>query len=874
MCVSVPIFSQACKNKEKLTDKPKKPVGRYGYYTIQIMMVCLMLSYLFMYYKLSWTDNGMAKSTLELYTFHLFIAVTVILILSVFIYAITNNAIQYINQLYTDVTPISYAKWGENSLRNTRIIGIIYSICSLIIYHLKSPYTTYLVVFRFFSLSNALIVYFCTVHKMVRTTFRRWPNHIISIGAALGYLALGELFNTEDKLLGVFSFHIITGVDHIKAMNIPIGEIIGAIGLTIVLIEAYKKSISGISEDDPSTVIQGRKRTRRKLLTHWNYKQYKIIFSGENAVVWLLSGCFLYALVFLFTISGSNEDAVYITIVSCVFYLSGLMAHWSIETDRLIQSEHSYLLFSGLKLTVNDVRESTPKWKDYCQVLMSLYANVCGINSEDDYYHKLDMLLINISDGFSQDLCVHEKFLSDILKAKGDTNPQLMREAPLLEKEQDAATAPKSSDLQKAQDLLFSKDLCKVLSHYREPLKKRDPAPKKSLGEYNPLDLMLLATNLFFDGREDSWELRLSQCGIGSEDGIHLLKVDTLICMLQMYSQKECGLFWLQCAQHRQCKSENPDHSDRCTSCLPSICRNIHQDKEKLDEFNLGRQAAFASSLIMDYVIMYLTEDKDGLANSSVKKRIDAKLLDKLNAYLDDLSKHIDKKLLSNASELSSNRFYGIKNLQEWVKNQDGIPLLFDDLLKVMLDVQQNTNFRDTCLISRMELLVNYPLFVQQCFRNRWEQLYDDVLLAEDGLEYFYKLFECELFAESKEQCTMAVERIMKRLSEHSEVPAYLIAFQQKLDDKYSDMLSKIRIKYAECQCNMYTEPPKSKWNDLASQFDHLATDGKRTKTAIERMRKKDLSEELLEEMSEGSRVKMKPYPRSVYYLFCPFEGG
>lgn len=873
MCVSVPTLSCFCTDKEKLTDTPQKPDDRYEYYTIQIMMVCLMLSYLFIYYSLSWVDNDVSYATPKYYAFCFFIAVIVILILGLFIYGISNIAGQYARQLYIGIMPVSYAKWGEKSLRNTRMIGLIYSVFSLIIYRLDCPYTTCLVVFRFFSLSNVFLVYFCTVHKMVRTTFRHWPNHIISLSVALGYLAFAEFLNTGDKLLGVFTFHISTAVDHVKAMTILMTEIIGAIGLTVVLVEAYKKSITGISEDDPSTVIQGRKRTRRKLLTHWNYKQYKIIFKGENAVVWFLFGCILYVLLILLAVNSSKEDAVYITIVSSVFYLSGIMAHWSIDADRLIRSEHAYLLFNGLRLSVNDIREATPKWKDYCQVLMSLYANVCGINSEDDYYHKLDMLLINISDGFSQDLCVHEKFLSDILKAKGDTNPQLMREAPLLEKEQDAATAPKSSDLQKAQDILFSNDLCKVLSHYREPLKKRDPTPKKSLGEYDPLDLMLLATNLFFDGREDSWELRLSQCGIGSEDGIHLLKVDTLIRMLQMYSQKECGLFWLQCAQHRQCTSEKPDHSDRCTSCLPSICRNIHQDKEKLDEFNRDRQAALASSLIMDYVIMYLTEDKDGLANSSVKKRIEAELLDNLNASLDDLSIHIDNNLRSNASELSSNRFYGIKDLQEWVKKQDEVPLMFDDLLKVMLDVQQNTNFRDTCLISRMELLVNYPLFVQQSFSNRWVQLYDDVLLAEDGLEYFYKLFECELFAESKEQCTMAVERIMKRLSEHSEVPAYLITFQHKLEGKYTDMLSKIRIKYAECQCNMYTELPKSEWKDLASQFDHLATDGKRKKTAIERMRQNP-SKELLEEMSEGSRVKMKPYPRTVYYLFCPIEGG
>ncbi len=872
MCVSVPNLSCFCTDKEKLTDTPQKPDDRYEYYTIQIMMVCLMLSYLFIYYSLSWVDNDVSYATPKYYAFCFFIAVIVILILGLFIYGISNIAGQYARQLYIGIMPVSYAKWGEKSLRNTRMIGLIYSIFSLIIYCLDCPYTTFLVVFRFFSLSNVFLVYFCTVHKMVRTTFRHWPSHITSLGVALGYLAFAELLNTGDKLLGIFPFHISTAFDHVKAMTIPMTEIIGAIGLAVVLVEAYKKSITGISEDDPSTVIQGRKRTRRKLLTHWNYKQYKIIFTGENTVVWFLFGCILYALLILLAVNSSNEDAVYITIVSSVFYLSGIMAHWSIDADRLIQSEHAYLLFNGLKLSVNDIRESTPKWKDYCQVLMSLYANVCGIDSEDDYYHKLDMLLINISDGFSQDLCVHEKFISDILKTKGDINPQLMREAPLSEKEQEVSAVPKSNEYRKAQDIIFSSDLCKVLSHYREPLKKSGLKGGKNLGEYDPLDLMLLATNLFFDGREDSWELRLGKCGIGSEEGMHLLKIDTLIRMLHMYSQKECGLFWLQCAQHRQCAYKKSDGSDMCTKCMPSLCRNLHQDKANLDEYNAIRKSEIASSLIMDYIIIYLTEGEKGLSSSNLTNHISPQLLVKLRAYLANLDGYINQNMRSNASMGSLDRFNGIKELQEWVKKQDGITLLFDELLKAMLNVHTNTNFQDTCIVSRMELLVNYPLFVKQSFESRWEQAYDDVLFAEDGLEYLYELFECELFAGSTEQCNMAVERIMKRLSEHSEVSAYLQAFSQKLEGKHSDILSKARIEYAKCKCNMYTED--SKWEDFASNFVHLAKDGKRTEDARTILTKISLPAATIGEMLEGPRAEMKPYPRVVYYLFCPIEGG
>ena len=335
----------------------------------------------------------------------------------------------------------------------------------------------------------------------------------------------------------------------------------------------------------------------------------------------------------------------------------------------------------GGKLEVTDVRDATVRWRDFCQVLVEFYSNASSVDSEDYFFHDIGNLLINIWKSLKNDPCASEKFICDILQAKGDINGKIIRDSSYSEDPQKASTAPVSSDLTKAQDLLFSSDIVKLLDYYVDPKKDKTQYCFDQLNQYSPMVLLIKASNWFFKGQEEQWTLRFSGCGIGAEEGIRLLKVDTMISILQMHSHKDCALFWLDCKKYGSCRHSTPVDAN----FLTCDCFNKHTK--------------------------YLASTMD----------------------------------------------------------------------------RPEVSFHDRGMAARMELLINYPMFVRQSFARRWKEQFNAAYYTDDCKSYYWRLYEQRLFAGSSDdsdpenkayqQIMMAVKRVIRRLVENDEKCDFLDGF-------------------------------------------------------------------------------------------------
>ena len=723
-------------------------------------------------------------------SFGIFCGILQLFIFLSFITIVTGRCGQYINKWGKSSVLTKRVIWAEKMLRRVRWCSVAFSIYSLAMIAGIDHTEFYSMCLRLCVLSNIAIIYLCSVQELMRITFRRWPNHVIAIGNTFLYMTVIELLSDSGNLLGVIPFTISSTIKLIGDMDIPILQIIGALGLSVVLVEAYKKSISGISAEDPANVSQGRKRTRHRLLTHWHYRQHKIIFSGGNDNIFLLFGMLIYIAIFFLAVVKVCVDAVYLVLIATVFYISGMLAHWSIDNDRLIQSEYSYLLFNGVRLTSEDIRESTVRWRDYRQVLVELYTNVNGIDSEDNYYHSLSHLLRNIWSGIKDDACAAEKFISDILQAKGDTNQKLMRDARY--QQENVRIPPKNSDLKKAQDVLFSCDICDLLACYQPPIpNSKSLSNPKKLSEYDPLELLILATNWFFEGQDDTWTMRLNGCNIGAEESIQLLKIDTLTYILQMESYKECTLMWLHCEHKRKmaCSFECEHCNNQATCTMPESCRRKNQEQ-----------------IIKDKYLRECIEEK----NASNQQIVD--------------SEHYDVQ----------------------------VPC-----------------FCDRCMAARIELLINYPLFVRKSYENRWGPNYSADLYSADAKDYYWKIFDERIVADSEIQCRLAIDRIIKRLTENNEDPSYLDCFYRDSEEVFNSCLANSYedgvlldedlnriMKFTEALNDFHSS---EMWNGIVGRF-HMLPD-------IARGRK--LAAEI-----KDTEEKLKLYSTPVYALFYSQEGG
>lgn len=439
----------------------------------------------------------------------------------------------------------------------------------------------------FFSLNAVLMVipfYICNLQSLVRITFRQFPNHAIACGNSLLYLAILAIPYKGESLFGIVYVNADKLVDAFKLLPTALTNSLIVAAIMSVIIEALKDNLSGIINREPTNVSQSRRRIRRKLLTHRQYNKNNIVFSGENNVVglWLLGVIYAFVLILALSIVPNVEEqtfainiqnlsisltessgeqrlsfAAYLALCALIPYVIGMMSHWSISDDRLIQSEYNYLIIQGGKLSSEHIRKSAACWTDYCQVLVELYSNVSGIASEDRDYHQLSNILSKIRKFLVNDTCAKDKLVCDILSAKGDINAKILREYPHKEE----ATA-KSNDAQKAQDLLFADDLLKLMRLNWE----YTTVQGLPLKDYTPLDLLELMGKWFFEGQEQAWSIRFSAYNIGAYEGIQLLKMDALIYILQLERQNGCGLFWLGC----NCK----DKPQACVSMMEDISEN------------------------------------------------------------------------------------------------------------------------------------------------------------------------------------------------------------------------------------------------------------------------------------------------------------
>lgn len=568
-------------------------------------------------------------------------------------------------------------QYAEQMLRKIRWIAFGYLIVYLVLYPPQyDRHVYYPVALRVCALGNAGIVCLCTVQWLLRVTFRRWPNYVISAGNALLYLTVFDLLGMEDHFLGLFPFAIQSAVEHIEYMEIPVLEILALIGVSAVIVEVYKKTVSGVYEEEPKSVTQGRRRTRRKILSHWAYRNDRVLFSGENVVVWLLVGIVVYVLFLMHAIRVCREDAVYLAIAGLVCYTSGILAHWNIDNDRLIQSEYSYLHVQGGKITEEDVLNGKVRWRDFCQVLVEFYSSVSSVNSEDHYLHNIGSLLINMLENLLQkNVVVSEKFICDILMAKGDIKSKIIRDASYSEDPAKNSNAPKSSDLTKAQDILFSRDIINLLDYYEEKVK--GCAQYKRLQDIPPLKLLIQISGFFFDGQDASWTRRFGGRDIGVAEGICLLKVDTLINILQMYSHKECALHWLWCAA-------------RCNGS-GKYCEQCPQ------------------------------------------KRGEA------------------------------------------------------------------PGFVDTCMADRMDIVMNYPLFVHQSFARRWSPLVNPMYYSFSCVPYFQKIYDEELYAgtdskkKAREQINMAIQRTIMRAVMNNEALYHMEIYGGEIENFHGNARDRFR---------------------------------------------------------------------------------
>lgn len=525
------------------------------------------------------------------------------------------------------------------------------------------------------AVSLVIPFFISNLQSLCRLTFRRWPNHAIAFGNAILYLAVLTMPYEESNLWGVVSIKtesIATLIDNLPASLK--GSIIVAT-VVAVLNESLKDTLSGVINQEPSNVSQRRRRIRRKLLTHWYYKKNSVISSNENIVVNLaivLTLVYMACLLFSFgmTLSDSNklpsnEDTLsttavgisvvdrqnsvadtdadssdinglslssYLVILAIIIYVPGIMAHWNISDDRLIQSEYLYLIFQGARLTSDDIQNSTTHWNDYCQVLVHLYSNVSGIASEDHGYHNLSSMLSKLRKHLAQgNDCVDAKFFSDLLCAKGDINAKLLREYPHNEKAE-----AKNKDAQQAQDLQFATNLLDLLDNH---IHEHNCSPDTDLMDYNPLVLIESAGAWFFDGRENDWGQRLGAYNVSAIEGIKLLKMDAMIYILQRETLGHCGLSWLGC--NCESKSHICEQKQKVTSNVSNVDMLITKRLELLLSYPCIIIQCFAKRWQYKFDNYLFSDDVSHFYDMVFYQGIYARNIDQISQAVDSVLRHL-----------------------------------------------------------------------------------------------------------------------------------------------------------------------------------------------------------------------------------------
>lgn len=508
-----------------------------------------------------------------------------------------------------DVDSSDFQKFrnGYNKMRRARVGIYIEVILSLFLYLLPqyitriSYFTTYSVIYDWFFVLSVLMNGFALAQCSFQTswigTSRRTPSIGIAVANVILYFAvvLDLVCNGTNQIL-LYPFLDITGASLRENINnifnsIPDGVKTGVIVATgVALLKDFiSQMFASINNQHPANLTQQRRHIRHRLLTHWNYTGRVSTFSRENFRAEFLTTNVLIGAFFVLIVISHNawdtvpspdtpEDGIVsVAIYSLIFMLFSFASLWSIRDETLIQSEHMYLSVKSIKLDKDSIRKNdngqpTSAWMDFCQVLCNLTANVSGIDSEDADYQNIapmiiataQMITLTNDKDCKPDECKRTLFFCDILRAKGNIQALILRDASHEKNENDTVFYSSNAPLQIARDLRFANLMEDLIGD--DGLYPVELAPNERGGSnqheeiklFKPYDLTPLCfvkklLKLFFDTDLDFGSTPdIYNCS--NEDVIQLLKIDVFHFLFRYEIEhkksrriKTCGLSWLGC---------------------------------------------------------------------------------------------------------------------------------------------------------------------------------------------------------------------------------------------------------------------------------------------------------------------------------------
>ena len=507
------------------------------------------------------------------------------------------------------VRPCDFEKFrdGYNKMRSARAGIYIEVILSFFLYLLPqyitriSYFSTYSVIYDWFFvlsvLANGFALAQCSFQTSWIGTSRRTPSIGIAVANVILYFAvvLDLVCNGTNQIL-LYPFLDITGASLRENINnifnsIPAGMKTGVIVATgVALLKDFiSQMFASINNQHSANLTQQRRHIRHRLLTHWNYTGRVSTFSRENFRAEFLTTNVLIGAFFVLIVISHNawdtvpspdtpEDGIVsVAIYSLIFMLFSFASLWSIRDETLIQSEHMYLSVKSIKLDKDSIRKShngqpTSAWMDFCQVLCNLTANVSGIDSEDADYQNIapmiiataQMITLTKDESCKPDECKRSLFFCDILRAKGNIQALILRDASHEKNENDTIFYSSNAPLQIARDLRFANLMADLMGD--DSLYPVEPKSNECVGSnqkgrikpFEPYDLTPLCfvkklLTLFFDTDLDFGSTPdIYNCS--NADVIQLLKIDVFHFLFRYEIEhkksrgiKTCGLSWLGC---------------------------------------------------------------------------------------------------------------------------------------------------------------------------------------------------------------------------------------------------------------------------------------------------------------------------------------
>ena len=613
------------------------------------------------------------------------------------------NGIFEKNKFGTEASYYDYEKFrdGYNIMRKARVGIFVEIIFSVFLYWLPQcitripSYAKYSVIydsiFALCVLLNGFALAQCSFQTSWIGTSRRTPSIGIALANVILYFAVVlDLVCSGLNQIILHPFLDITGDSLREGINnifnsIPDGVKTGVIVATgVALLKDFiSQMFANINNQHPANLTQQRRHIRHRLLTHWNYTGRVSTFSRENFRAEFLTTNGLIVFFFVFIVISHNawdtvprpdipEDGIVsVAIYALIFMIFSFASLWSIRDETLIQSEHMYLSVKSIKLDENSIRKygdgrATPAWMDFCQVLCNLTANVSGIDSEDaDYQNVAPMIIATAkmitttkyedcnSDEYKRAACKQALFFCDILRAKGNIQAIILRDASHEKNENDTTFYSSNAPLQIARDLRFANLMADLIGD--DSLYPVDPKSNKCVqsmqkeGEepLKPYDLTPLCfvkklLNLFFVTDLDFGSTPdIYSCS--NEEVIRLLKIDVFHFLFRYEIEyeksqgiKTCGLSWLGCncqVSQTPCETkpniQNKKPREKLILTMPFIVVKCFEKRWKstadpmLDRVFLNAIFAYYKHFFGQYYITCKNDELEDIAIATFRQLFD-----------------------------------------------------------------------------------------------------------------------------------------------------------------------------------------------------------------------------------------------------------